>query len=114
MLKKYLLSVLDKKINYKDKVISDDKGNKKPSFKNVAKNFFKLNQTNISLTRSNKELNVSSDHETLRNHDNNDETPISHYFGNDKYGSSPFNNNDLSKNKIEKIISKTEYESIIK
>ena len=108
-----LLTMLDKKIAYKNKVISDDKDIKKPSFKNFAKNFFKLNQTQSSLTSSNKELNVSSEHGTLKNQDPNEETPISNFFGNDKYGTSPISN-EKSKNKIEKVISKADYESIIK
>ena len=108
-----LLTMLDKKIVYKNKVISDDKSKKKPNFKNFAKNFFKLNQTQSSLTSSNKDLNASSENETLRNQDLNEETPISNFYGNNKYGISP-NSNEKSTNKTEKVISKADYESIIK
>ena len=108
-----LLSVLDKKIVYKHKIISEDKNIKKPSFKNFAQNFLKLNQTQSSLTSSNKELNISIGQDTLKNQELNYESPNYKYM-NDKLGTSPINHNEKPGSKIEKVISKTDYESITK
>ena len=110
-----LLDVLDKKIVYRQKVITDEGNKKKPSFKNFAKNFLKLNQTQSSLTSSNKELNISSGQDTLKNQDAS-ESNSSHKYSNmnDKNGTSPININEKPINRIEKVISKSEYEAITK
>jgi len=110
-----LLALLDKKIVYKQKLISDNSVKKKPNFQNFAKHYMnKLNQTESSLTSSNKEQTNSDGCDTLRNQDN-DESPSSKNNMNDKNGISPLNINEKNNNnKIEKVISKSEYESITK
>ena len=105
-----LLSVLEKKIIYKQKIINDDAIKKKPNFKNFAKSYLsKLNQTHDSgITSSN---NYSSGHDTLKNQEI-DESPGFLNSINDKNGTSPIN--EKNQHKIEKYVSKNDYETITK
>ena len=106
-----LLAILDKKIIYKHRISNEEVNRVKPSFKAYVNNFLKMNQ---SLTSSNKELTNSIEQETLKNQELNDDSASSNnnIFMNDKFGVSPRNTN--SNNKVEKVISKSEYESITK
>ena len=105
-----LLSVLEKKIIYKQKIINDDAIKKKPNFKNFAKSYLsKLNQTHDSgITSSN---NYSSGHDTLKNQEV-DESPGFLNSINDKNGTSPLN--EKNQRKMEKYVSKNDYETITK
>ena len=114
-----LLAILDKKIVYKPKVISENT-KKKPNFKNFAKNFFsKINQVQHNITSSNKELyNLrSSGHDTVRsikNKDMYDDSSGSKSYMKDQNGTSPINQNEKNNTKIQKVIPKEEYEAITK
>ena len=106
-----LLTVLDKKIVYKQKVINHDAIKKKTNFKNYAKSYLsKINHNNSnSLTSSNiySSLNQEIDESP---------SPSSPKALNEKSSSSPINNNETSNNnnKIQKYITKKEYEAITK
>ena len=93
-----LLSLLDKKIVYKHKIICDNIVKKKPpNFQSYAKNYMsKLNQTQSSLTSSNKDQNNSDGCDTLKIQDFNDDSPSPQYFMNDK--NSPLNNRNSPSN----------------
>jgi hypothetical protein len=105
-----LLTVLEKKIIYKQKLVSNEPNKKKqkPTFKNFAKNYFaKVNQSSDkSLTSSN-----------IGNQDNDESaSPKSSNIISDKSVSSIIGNNEKSglRSKIQKYITKKEYEAITK
>ena len=114
-----LLTMLDKKIVYKPKILDDVSHKKKPNFKNFAQNFFSRLVQTPSLSSSNKELNNlnSSGQETIKSKEinlNEDNCITSKTCLNDYNGTSPLNANEKTDSKIQKVISKAEYEAITK
>ena len=112
------LSTLDKKLVYRHRAINDDALKKKQNFKMFSKNYFsRLNQTESSLTSSIRDLNISiSGYDTLKNQENEESPSSQRYLNIGNHSQSP-NMGKREKNKkknFEKIIYRSEYESIIK
>lgn len=109
-----LLSALEKKLVYRQKNIKNEQ--KRPNFRNFAKNYIsKLNQTESSLTSS-KEFNHSSGGFDIYGNQENDESPGTRKYLNERNDepSTPKNLNKRKTHEFEKVISRSEYESIIK
>lgn len=108
-----LLSALDKKLVYRQKNIKN--AQKRPNFRNYAKNYIsKLNQTESSLTSS-KDLNHSSGGLDIYENQENEDSPSTRKFLNERNDSStPKNFNKRKTHEFEKVISRSEYELITK